>query len=278
MLKDIIEENSVSAGGRPINLFIGIVLLFVFTFFLAPFVPEVNAQSVRISGRTIGKSTVQLRCTLSASVARNARQIAIGRAFGSSNTYSIIARTGRRVRVLTVKNKLTQVGQYRFMCRVIPRRGKVRYSNVVRATLNQQPPTPTPPPQNQDKACSSTLTNQVLQLVNQSRAGYGRTSLGKNSQLTLAAQRHTADMAKKQVLTHGTQAEMVQRIRNAGFTGSPIGENIAVGQTSAQAVMTAWLNSAGHRANILDSRYRYIGVGCVIDRYGRYWWTQNFGG
>lgn len=85
-------------------------------------------------------------------------------------------------------------------------------------------------------------------------------------------------MAENQNLTHGTTDEMVQRIRNAGYTGSPVGENIAWGQRSPAEVMTSWLNSAGHRANILDSRYRNIGVGCVIDAGGAYWWTQNFGG
>ncbi len=244
-------------------------------------VPAAAAQSIRLAVRSLGKNTVQVSCSLSASAAKNARQIEIGRAYGSATSFSVIARTKRRVRALRVNTKVAQAGEYRFLCRVVARNGKVGFSNGVRLIVRSPTVKPTPvpsKPSNQDRACSSSLTNQVVQLVNQTRASNGRVSLANNANLALAAQRHTSAMAKKQDLSHGTQAEMVQRIRDAGFTGSPVGENIAWGQTSAQAVMTDWMNSTGHRNNILDTRYRFIGVGCVIDRNGRYWWTQNFGG
>lgn len=63
------------------------------------------------------------------------------------------------------------------------------------------------------------------------------------------------------------------RIRNAGYP-SPGGENIAKGHTSPTAVMTAWMNSTGHRANILNCTFTTIGVG--FDARGNYW-VQNFG-
>lgn len=58
--------------------------------------------------------------------------------------------------------------------------------------------------------------------------------------------------------------------------GSGYAENVAVGQETPAAVMRAWLNSPGHRRNILSPNYRYIGVGYVVDGRGRPYWTQNF--
>jgi len=63
------------------------------------------------------------------------------------------------------------------------------------------------------------------------------------------------------------------RLRDGGVSFSMSGENIARGQSSASAVMTAWMNSPGHRANILNSEYTHMGVGLAMPGY---WWTQNF--
>jgi uncharacterized protein YkwD len=66
-------------------------------------------------------------------------------------------------------------------------------------------------------------------------------------------------------------------MRRAGYDGRMMGENIAAGQTSAAAVMDAWMNSPGHRANILNCGYREIGVGLYRGGSMRFYWTQNFG-
>jgi uncharacterized protein YkwD len=58
--------------------------------------------------------------------------------------------------------------------------------------------------------------------------------------------------------------------------GSGYGENVAFGQDTPEEVMRAWMTSPGHRRNILNSNYRYIGVGYVVDGRGRPFWTQNF--
>ena len=70
--------------------------------------------------------------------------------------------------------------------------------------------------------------------------------------------------------TYGSPFDMM---KNYGIHYRAAGENIAQGQTSAQQVMNAWMNSSGHRANILNSSYTHIGVGYISD--GHYW-TQMF--
>lgn len=61
-----------------------------------------------------------------------------------------------------------------------------------------------------------------------------------------------------------------------GLRFSAAGENIAYGQPTPQAVMNAWMNSAGHRANILGASYTYIGVGAAKNSQGVIYWTQEF--
>jgi len=213
--------------------------------------------------------------------------VQIGRAY-NSNTYTVIARTTRRVKRLSVRTTLTTPGKYYFLCKVTLRTGKVLWSNRLTATIGQPAPTPTaastaaptvvPTQAPGLQYCPSNYAAGVVSLVNQTRSGNGLSGLQNNSQLQNAAQGHTEWMAQAQNLTPGTVDEMVARIRAAGFMGSPVGENIAYGQVDPSDVMNSWLNSPPHRANILDSRFNYIGVGCIIDRSGTYWWTQNFGG
>ncbi|RMI30185.1 CAP domain-containing protein [Nocardia stercoris] len=66
------------------------------------------------------------------------------------------------------------------------------------------------------------------------------------------------------------------RIAAAGYTWQAYGENIAQGQADANAVVTAWMNSPGHRANILNCGFTQIGIG-IADGSGGPWWTQDFG-
>lgn len=124
------------------------------------------------------------------------------------------------------------------------------------------------------------MAGQVLTLVNAERAKAGCGSLATSSALQQAAQGHSADMAANDYFSHTSQdgRTFADRIRAAGYTGGAIAENIAAGQATASAVMTSWMNSPGHRANILNCAYRYLGVGYAKGgTYGTYW-TQDFGG
>ncbi len=73
--------------------------------------------------------------------------------------------------------------------------------------------------------------------------------------------------------TYGSPFDMM---KSFNIDYSAAGENIAKGQRSAQEVVTGWMNSQGHRENILNSNYNQIGVGCVADSNGTLYWTQMF--
>jgi uncharacterized protein YkwD len=113
-------------------------------------------------------------------------------------------------------------------------------------------------------------------LTNARRAAAGCGALSSQSQLTRAAQVHADDMAANDYFSHtGRDARAPwDRARAQGFTGRGIGENIARGYASARAVVDGWIDSPGHRANIENCAYRYIGVGYHA---GTRTWVQLFG-
>jgi uncharacterized protein YkwD len=118
----------------------------------------------------------------------------------------------------------------------------------------------------------------VVALVNEERSAAGCPALGTDARLTAAARAHSADMAARGYFSH-TTPEGVQfstRITDAGYRWSRAGENIAKGQRTAREVMTGWMNSAGHKANILNCSFADIGVGVVADAKGALVWTQDF--
>ena len=124
------------------------------------------------------------------------------------------------------------------------------------------------------------VADQVLAMVNNERAKAGCRSLKASSALQRAAQGHSADMAAKDYFSHDSRdgRDFADRIRAAGYSGGAIAENIAAGQSTASSVMKGWMNSSGHRANILNCRYTALGVGYAKGgSYGHYW-TQDFGG
>jgi uncharacterized protein YkwD len=124
-------------------------------------------------------------------------------------------------------------------------------------------------------APDGSVTAQVVALVNDERAQAGCKALAEESHLTTAAQDYSDDMSARNFFAH-TNPEGVtfdQRIKIAG-NPKPGAENIAKGQTSAAQVMDSWMNSAGHRANILNCDLTKIGVG--FTKAGNYW-VQDFG-
>ncbi|MER6347654.1 sigma-70 family RNA polymerase sigma factor [Streptomyces sp. NPDC001595] len=119
---------------------------------------------------------------------------------------------------------------------------------------------------------------QVVALVNEERAAGGCGPLTEDAQLNQAAQRHSEDMAARDFFDHTNPdgADPGQRTTAAGYRWSTYGENIARGQQTPEAVMESWMNSPGHRANILNCSFKDIGVG-IHEGSGGPWWTQNFG-
>ncbi|MDO0917372.1 sigma-70 family RNA polymerase sigma factor [Streptomyces sp. DT2A-34] len=119
---------------------------------------------------------------------------------------------------------------------------------------------------------------QVVALVNKERSAAGCGPVTEDPQLNQAALGHSEDMDARDFFDHTNPdgADPGQRITAAGYTWSTYGENIARGQQTPEAVMDSWMNSPGHRANILNCSFKDIGVG-IHEGAGGPWWTQNFG-
>lgn len=115
---------------------------------------------------------------------------------------------------------------------------------------------------------------EVLNLVNQERSKNGLAPLTLNTDLTHIATMKASDMRDKNYFSHnsptyGTPFEMLQQF---GVKYTYAGENIAAGQKTSEQVMNDWMNSSGHRANILNKNYTQLGVGYVTGgEYGTYW-------
>ncbi|WP_225838513.1 CAP domain-containing protein [Streptomyces sp. NK08204] len=118
---------------------------------------------------------------------------------------------------------------------------------------------------------------QVLKLVNDERAKAGCSPLAANSSLTGLAETFSDDMAARNFFGHTGPDGLTpwDRAAKAGITGLG-GENIARGQADPAAVMAAWMNSPGDRANILNCGFKTLGVGVHLGPGGP-WWTQDFG-
>jgi uncharacterized protein YkwD len=123
----------------------------------------------------------------------------------------------------------------------------------------------------------SALEQRVLALTNTQRGKHGCAPLRGNSRLANAARAHSTDMAVHKYFDHNSQdgTSPWTRIKRAGYT-QPGAENIAMGQPTPAAVMQSWMNSPGHRANILNCKLKALGVG-VHTGSGGPWWTQDFG-
>lgn len=122
----------------------------------------------------------------------------------------------------------------------------------------------------------ASLVAQVLTLLNRERAAVGAGALALDAQAERAAKVHVEDMAGRGYFDHispeGWAPE--DRLRMTGASGyTLVGENIAVGQRTAQDVMNAWMNSPGHRANMLDPRFTHVGIG--LDE-ATFHWAQVF--
>ncbi|MFJ3977783.1 CAP domain-containing protein [Streptomyces sp. NPDC090021] len=117
---------------------------------------------------------------------------------------------------------------------------------------------------------------EVIRLTNVARAAAGCSALKPDASLTKAAQSHSDGMAASRTMSHtgADGSQPADRIAATGYRWSRTGENIATGQRDAASVIDAWMNSPGHRANILNCAFTEIGVG--VSTTGGSWWTQSF--
>ncbi|MBQ8697361.1 MAG: SafA/ExsA family spore coat assembly protein [Clostridia bacterium] len=121
----------------------------------------------------------------------------------------------------------------------------------------------------------SSYEQEVIRLVNVERAKNGLAPLTYDWELSRVARYKSQDMKDNKYFSHTspTYGSPFQMMKAFGITYKSAGENIARGQKTPQAVVNAWMNSSGHRANILNASFTKIGVGYVAD--GNYW-TQMF--
>ncbi|WP_223885134.1 CAP domain-containing protein [Nocardia colli] len=125
---------------------------------------------------------------------------------------------------------------------------------------------------------SQSPADTVVSLTNAERAKAGCSPLKAESHLTQAAQGHSEDMAAGGFMDHNSsKGDPGDRISAAGYRAQTWAENIAAGQRSAEEVVKAWMNSSGHRANILNCGLKDIGVGYAKGGNGTPYWTQDFG-
>jgi uncharacterized protein YkwD len=134
---------------------------------------------------------------------------------------------------------------------------------------------PTPPP----VALSPTAT-EIVDLTNAERTRAGLAALRANARLTEAARLQAEQLATagrlEHVLPDARHPRLEDRLDAAGYRWQAAGENLAFGQRTAAALLAAWMDSAGHRANILHTSYTEIGVAHLIDPNGRPYYVQVF--
>lgn len=120
----------------------------------------------------------------------------------------------------------------------------------------------------------SEMALQVIKLVNKERTAAGKTELTANAELNQAAAIRAEELTRSFSHNRPDGSKCFSAIKDTGFSYSSAGENIAMGQTDAEDVMSSWMNSDGHKSNILGD-FTNIGVGCYYYN-GYYYWVQMF--
>jgi uncharacterized protein YkwD len=134
-------------------------------------------------------------------------------------------------------------------------------------------------------ACASSPSTppwaeDMLSQVNSARAAAGVDPVQLCDSLTRAAQSHSEDQASTERMSHSGSdgSDLRQRAEGAGYASwSNLGENVAAGQPDVGSVMGSWMNSTGHKANILGATYQHLGIGNATSASGTRYWTQDFG-
>lgn len=141
----------------------------------------------------------------------------------------------------------------------------------------------------QPGAASAEAAAEVLSLINQQRAQHGCGALTPDPALTRAAQGHAQAMSQQNFFSHTGKngSTLKSRARAAGYSGGRLAENIAAGWTTPARAVAEWMNSPGHRKNILTCAYTRTGIAMVYDpkdaplpgqKYPmKYYWVETFG-
>ncbi|MGE7921601.1 CAP domain-containing protein [Viridibacillus arvi] len=152
---------------------------------------------------------------------------------------------------------------------ILYKKGKLK-SPYKKEPVKKPEPKPEPKP--------LTFSEQVVNLVNVERKKIGVEPLKIDKRLEKTATLKSEDMRNLQYLSHTspTYGSPFDMMRNYGISYYYAGENIAAGQVTPEDVMNSWMNSSGHKANMLNSRFTHIGVGYANGGPYRHYWTQQF--
>ena len=140
------------------------------------------------------------------------------------------------------------------------------------------PSNPSTTPEQKPSTDFSSYQQQVLDLVNAERAKRGISALTLDSSLSSVATKKSQDMVNKNYFDHTspTYGSPFDMMKQFGISYRSAGENIAKGQKTPQEVVDAWMNSEGHRKNILNPNFTNLGVGIAKDSNKTTYWTQMF--
>ena len=142
-------------------------------------------------------------------------------------------------------------------------------------TPEQPEQTPEETPEQDNGTSQGDYASQVVALVNAERAKYGLSALKVDSRVQQAAQVRAAETVQSFSHTRPNGSSFSTALTEAGVSYTRSGENIAYGQSTPQQVVNAWMNSSGHRANILNESFTTIGVGYTVVN-GTAYWAQLF--
>jgi uncharacterized protein YkwD len=138
---------------------------------------------------------------------------------------------------------------------------------------DEKPDPPSPPP----PVVDNNNVKRVFELINQERVNAGLSPLKQNAILNVEADRYAGVMASRNQMSHELEGDFGQRIRRTGYNGRMYGENIAYNYQTPEAVVRGWMNSSGHRANILNRNFDETGVGIRLNSSGQPYYCQIFG-
>ena len=196
---------------------------------------------------------------------------------------SIVALTAAAILATTVSPISVQAGTKNSIEGFSKCKPKVIISGVIKpqqkpeSNPENKPDTDTKPENTPEQdAVEVSFEEQVVKLVNEERAKAGLGALTLDKQIAAAAQVRAKETEQSFSHTRPNGTSFSTALKEQGVTYRGAGENIAWGQKTPEEVMRAWMNSEGHRANILNAKYTKIGVGYYKNAQGRNYWTQLF--
>ena len=215
-------------------------------------------------------STTKVKVTFSS--VSSAKEYQIYRATSKDGSYKRITTT---TKTTYTDSNLTSGTTYYYRVRAVKKVSGVTYYGTFTSTKSVKTKNTTSNQNSNNQSQTASYVDEVVKLINEERAKVGLSKVTTTTALNNAA----LERAKETVTNfshtrpNGTSCFTILSEKNISYKAC--GENIAYGQKSAQAVMNAWMNSSGHRANILSSKFSKVGIGCYQSN-GTLYWTQLF--